>query len=297
MRKRAAGNGRPFYFLFGLPGHRTLPFEMLGYYIHDLNPFLIEFGSGWGIRYYGLAYVTGFLAWYYGLRWFRTKGWSVLSDEQISELLLYTVLGVLVGGRLGYCVLYDWAETARNPINVIAFWHGGLRGMASHGGIAGALVGFLLWARKARCDGWAVADNAAVLAPVGIFFGRVANFINGELWGRASEMPWAVIFPDSGTHAPRHPSQVYEAFGEGVLLGWLMFWLRSRNPKPSGQVAAAFFMVYGLIRVGLEMLREPDPGDPLWAGFSRGQWFSVGLCVCGAALWRWRGSGSKGVRD
>ena len=262
---------------------------MLGYYVHDLNPFLIEFGSGWGIRYYGLAYVAGFLAWYHGLRWFRTKGWSGLNDNQISELLFYTVLGVLIGGRLGYCLLYDWAETVRNPISVVAFWHGGLQGMSSHGGIAGALGGFLLWARKSKADGWAVADNAAVLAPVGIFLGRIANFINGELWGRPAQVPWAVVFPESGTPVPRHPSQIYEALGEGLVLGLAMLWLRSRNLVPSGKVAGAFFMVYGVIRIVMEFFREPDLGDPLLAGLSRGQWFSVGLCIVGAGIWWWRG--------
>ena len=269
---------------------------MFGYYIHDLNPFLVEIGGGWGIRYYGLAYVAGFLAWSYGLQWFRTKGWSRLNDRQISELLFFTVLGVLIGGRLGYCFLYDWAETVRNPISVISFWRGGLQGMSSHGGIAGALAGFLLWARKTRADGWAVADNAAVLAPVGIFLGRIANFINGELWGRPTQVPWAVIFPDSGTQTPRHPSQIYEALGEGLVLGLAMLWLRSKNPKPSGKVAGAFFMAYGMIRIGMEFFREPDLGDPLWAGLSRGQWFSMGLCFVGAGIWFLRSKRIKGLR-
>jgi len=269
---------------------------VMAYYIHDLNPFLIEFGQGWGIRYYGMAYVAGFLAWFYGLRWFRQKGWSGLNDNQVAELLFYTVLGVLIGGRLGYCLLYDWAETVRNPISVIAFWHGGLRGMASHGGIAGALIGFLLWARKSKTDGWAVADNAAVLAPVGIFLGRLANFINGELWGRPSQVPWAVIFPDSGTQVPRHPSQIYEALGEGLLLGGVMYWLRSKNLQPSGRVTGAFFMVYGGIRIVLEFFRQPDFGDPLLAGLSRGQWFSAGLIIVGAGIWGWRNLGVKGLR-
>lgn len=123
------------------------------------------------------------------------------------------------GGRLGYCLLYDWAETIRNPVSIIAFWNGGIRGMASHGGILGALIGFLLWAQKNRVDGWAVADNAAVIAPVGIFLGRIANFINGELWGRVTNVPWAVIFSEAGVE-PRHPSQIYEALGEGLFWGW-----------------------------------------------------------------------------
>jgi len=268
----------------------------MAYYIHDLNPFLIEFGSGWGIRYYGMAYVAGFLAWFYGLAWFRRKGWSVLNDNQIAELLFYTVLGVLIGGRLGYCLLYDWNETLRNPVGVVAFWNGGLRGMASHGGIAGALIGFLLWARKVGVDGWAVGDNAAVLAPVGIFLGRIANFINGELWGRPSEVPWAVIFPHSGTQIPRHPSQIYEAVGEGLVLGLVMYWLRTKNLQPSGKVTGAFFMVYGVIRIGLEFFREPDLGDPRLVGLSRGQWFSAGLMILGAGIFLARGLGIKGVR-
>jgi len=262
---------------------------MLAYYTHDLSPFLIQFGDGWGIRYYGMAYVIGFLAWFYGLGWFRKLGWSQLSENQVSELLLYTVLGVLLGGRLGYCLLYDWAETARNPIGIIAFWNGGIRGMASHGGIAGALLGFLFWARKNKADGWAVADNAAVLAPVGIFLGRIANFINGELWGRPSDLPWAVIFQEAGSQ-PRHPSQLYEALGEGLILGLTMLWLRSRNPRPSGQVTGSFFIVYGGIRFVLEFFREPDIGDPMTMGISRGQLFSVGLAIVGFCLWglrRW----------
>jgi len=120
---------------------------------------------------------------------------------------------------------------------------------------------------------------------VGIFLGRIANFINGELWGRVSQVPWAVIFPDSGSREPRHPSQIYEAIGEGLVLGLTMFGLRSKNPKPSGQVTGAFFIVYGMVRIGLECLREPDAGDPMWAGLSRGQWFSVLLMLAGAGVW------------
>ena len=159
--------------------------------------------------------------------------------------------------------------------------------MASHGGIAGALLGFLFWAHKNRADGWAVADNAAVLAPVGIFLGRIANFINGELWGRTSQVPWAVIFPEAGG-LPRHPSQLYEAFGEGLFLGLTMFWIRSRKLEPSGQVTGSFFMVYAGIRFVLENLREPDAGDPLLFGMSRGQVFSIGLAITGLVIWRIR---------
>jgi phosphatidylglycerol:prolipoprotein diacylglycerol transferase len=169
--------------------------------------------------------------------------------------------------------------------------------MASHGGIAGALLGFLFWAWKNRVDGWAVSDNAAVLAPVGIFLGRIANFINGELWGRPSQVSWAVIFPDSGTQDPRHPSQVYEAIGEGLVLGLMMYGLRSKNLQPSGRVTGAFFMAYGVIRIGLENFREPDLEDPLLAGLSRGQWFSAGLCVVGAGIWFLRGLGVKKLRS
>jgi len=257
---------------------------MLAYYTHNLSPFLIQFGDGWGIRYYGMAYVVGFLAWFYGLGLFRKMGWSQLSDNQVSELLLYTVLGVLLGGRLGYCLLYDWVEMVRNPIGIIAFWNGGIRGMASHGGIAGALLGFLFWAQKNRADGWAVADNAAVLAPVGIFLGRIANFINGELWGRLTNVPWAVIFPEAGSQ-PRHPSQLYEACGEGLILGLAMLWLRLRNPRPSGQVTGSFFMMYAGIRFVLEFFREPDFGDAMTMGISRGQLFSIGLAIVGFCLW------------
>jgi phosphatidylglycerol:prolipoprotein diacylglycerol transferase len=145
-------------------------------------------------------------------------------------------------------------------------------------------MGFLFWARKNKADGWAVADNAAVLAPVGIFLGRIANFINGELWGRPSDVLWAVIFPEAGSQ-PRHPSQLYEACGEGLILGLVMLWLRSRNLRPSGQVTGSFFMVYAGIRFVLEIFREPDFGDPMTMGISRGQLFSVGLAILGFCLW------------
>jgi phosphatidylglycerol:prolipoprotein diacylglycerol transferase len=169
--------------------------------------------------------------------------------------------------------------------------------MASHGGIVGALLGFLLWARKSGADGWAVADNAAVFAPVGIFLGRMANFINGELWGKASNVPWAVIFPDAGSQ-PRHPSQIYEALGEGLLLGVVMLWCRSRNPRPTGLVISAFFIVYGAVRIGLETFREPDLGDPLFCGLSRGQWFSIVLLLVGLGIGigRARFAGAPAVR-
>jgi phosphatidylglycerol:prolipoprotein diacylglycerol transferase len=243
-----------------------------------------------------MAYVVGFLAWFYGLGWFRKLGWSRLSDNQVSELLLYTVLGVLLGGRLGYCLLYDWAETVRNPIGIIAFWNGGIRGMASHGGIAGALLGFLFWARKNRADGWAVADNAAVLAPVGIFLGRIANFINGELWGRITNVPWAVIFPEAGSQ-PRHPSQLYEAALNLLLCGGLIVW-QARRPQGRGQLFGLYLMAYSGIRSFTEYFRG-DYGfqsAPTAGVFTPGQSTSVLIFAAGLALWFLRRprSGSTG---
>jgi len=261
----------------------------LAYYVHDLSPFIWQFSENWGIRYYGLAYILGFLAAYFGLKLFRSWGWSRLNDDQIGDLMMWIVGGVLIGGRLGYCFFYDLEQTLSDPVSTIAFWReGGFRGMASHGGVLGVMLAVFLFCRKNRLQFWQVIDNLAVFTPIGLGLGRVANFINGELWGRVTDVPWAVVFKDAPGSSPRHPSQLYEAFGEGLVLFLLMILIRRMDLK-SGLVSAWFLICYGVIRSAVECFREPDLGVPVLFGFlTRGQLFSAVMILGGIALLFWR---------
>lgn len=260
------------------------------YYVHNLSPFLWEWSPGIGIRYYGVAYLLGFLAFYFGMRVFYKWGWSPLNSDQVADLSVWIVAGTLIGGRLGYCLAYDLEHTLYDPLSIIAFWRtGGISGMASHGGMIGVVAGMMAYAWRHRVDYWNLADLTAILASIGIFLGRVANFINGELWGRPATVPWAVIFPEApGPYTPRHPSQLYEAFGEGLFLFVVLLSLR-RMGWGRGRVGLAFLFLYGVVRIGLENYREPDAHiGYLWGGVTMGQLLSVGLLVIPALFWIWR---------
>lgn len=260
------------------------------YYVHNLSPFLWQWDhSSWGIRYYGLAYVLGFLAFYGGMILFYRWKWSPLTSNQVSDLLVWIMVGVLVGGRLGYCVIYDLRQTLHDPLSVIAFWRGGISGMSSHGGILGATLAMWLYARKIKTSFWVLADHTAILTTIGIFLGRVANFINGELWGRPATVPWAVIFPQSplvnGELAPRHPSQLYEALGEGLLLFAILLFLRWKG-WTNGKVAIAFLVLYALIRIFMETFREPDiQMGFFWGSATAGQLLSFAMLAIAGVLW------------
>lgn len=259
---------------------------MFAYYTHNLSPFLWEFGNGWGIRYYGLAYFLGFLAFYGGMVLFYKWGWSKLPSDKIVELMTWGIIGVLIGGRLGYCLVYDFEETLRDPLSIIAFWRGGISGMSSHGGIIGAVAVLILYARHVKTDVWQLFDHAAILTTPGLFLGRIANFINGELWGRPTHLPWGVIFPrapDDGL--PRHPSQLYEALGEGLFLGVVLLWLRAKGVS-NGRIAFLFLILYGIIRIALESFREPDEQIGFLFGiFTLGQILSLLPIAAGMILW------------
>lgn len=267
----------------------------LAYFQHQSHPFLWQFSENWGIRYYGLAYILGFVAAYFGFKQFRKLGWSKLNDDQIGDLMVWIVGGVLIGGRLGYCLFYDWEQTLSDPVSVIAFWReGGFRGMASHGGVIGVMLATWLFCRKNGLKFWEVIDNLAVFTPIGLGLGRIANFLNGELWGRATDIPWAFYFKDAPGSLPRHPSQLYEAFGEGLLLFLIMLLLRRKNYR-AGVVSAWFLISYGIIRSVVECFREPDAGIPVLFGFlTRGQMFSAVMILGGMVLLFWgRGNAGK----
>lgn len=264
---------------------------LLAYWVHDLSPFLIQFTNGFGIRYYGLAYLAGFaVAWWLLLRYSRV-GRTPLNPEQVGDLMTALVMGVLIGGRIGYFALYQPDVFWQEPLALLRVWDGG---MASHGGFAGVFVA-LWWCGRRFGVSWRhLGDLVVSVAPAGIFFGRVANFINGELWGKVSSVPWAVVFPASeapGTPlehiAPRHPSQLYAAALEGLLLLALMQWLVHRTDwlrRAPGRAAGIFLIAYAFVRAVDEVFREPDAGVSLIFGLSRGTFYSLFLVLAGAVL-------------
>jgi len=271
-----------------------LPPEAAQYWVHDLDPFLVHFPAGWflpGIRWYGLAYIAGFLIATWLLHLYAKKGRVPLTADARSTLMTYMILGVLVGGRLGYCLLYRKDEFFANPLTFFRVWEGG---MSSHGGFIGGLLAAWWFGRQSGLGFLRIADIVATLCPAGLFLGRLANFVNGELWGKATTVPWAVIFPikENGIivayTSPRHPSQLYEAFLEGLVLLALMQWRWWSGPapgqpgsRPAGQLAGEFLIIYALLRMLGEIFREPDEGISLILGLSRGTFYSIFMIVAG----------------
>ncbi|MBT4225627.1 MAG: prolipoprotein diacylglyceryl transferase [Opitutae bacterium] len=253
------------------------------YWTHDLDPFLIRFGENFGIRWYGLSYLMGFLVAFLLLRFYFDKKRSPLNPEQQTNFMTYIILGVLAGGRLGYMLLYSSGREslAANPLNLFKVWEGG---MASHGGFVGVVIAILLFARNNRIPASRLMDIIVSVGPAGLFFGRMANFINGELWGKVSQVPWAVIFPEAPGQ-PRHPSQLYEAGLEGLVMFLYVqhrFWRNRVAQDRPGHLAGEFLIGYSVARIFCEQFREPD--DVLIAGVSKGQFYSIGLVAMGIVL-------------
>ena len=253
----------------------------LAYWVHDLDPVAIHFPESWGLRgvhWYGLSYAAGFMVAAYLLGRWRRAGITPLRDTlDESALITAVMVGVIVGGRLGHVFLYARAEFAADPLMAFRVWQGG---MASHGGFLGVLLAGLWFARRAKADFFAVGDLLCALAPAGIFFGRLANFVNGELVGDVSGLPWAVIFPHEGIE-PRHPSQLYEAFAEGLLP---LVWVLVRYPRrlPPGRLAGEFLLLYSAGRIVCECFRSAEDGYVL--GLTAGQFWTLPLAALGLFL-------------
>ena len=215
-----------------------------------------------------------------------------MSAEKVEDLLFYGVLGVILGGRLGYCLFYQPDFYLAHPSHIIRIWDGG---MSAHGGIIGVILAMFYFAKTRKMSFLSVADFVVPLVPLGLFFGRIGNFINGELWGRvcSSDFVFAMIFPQAADGLPRHPSQLYEAGLEGLCL-FILLWLYSAKPRPVGKTAALFCLGYGCARFAVEYFREPDSFLGLLAlGLSQGQWLSLPMIVIGLAVWFWVGTSQK----
>ena len=263
-------------------------------WVHNLSPFLWKFPESWGnwgpggIRWYGLSYLAGFLTAYYLLLLAYKKQRSPYNKEQILNLMTFQILGVLLGGRIGFALLYRTEELLSDPLMIFYVWQGG---MASHGGFIGVIIATFWYTRKSHQSFWPVADLIATIVPPGLFFGRLANFVNGELWGRTTEVSWGVLFPKAPDFAlgiARHPSQLYAAMLEGFvvfIVVQLRFWKTNLYQRKPGQIGGEFLIIYAIARILGEFFREPDAS--LIMGMSRGQFYSIGLIVGGIAVVYW----------
>ena len=252
----------------------------------QFDPIAIQLGPV-GIHWYGLTYLVAFgvFLWLASLRvrqpQFAQAGWT---RREVEDMLFWGVLGVVIGGRLGYVLFYKPGYYAANPLEVVMVWKGG---MSFHGGLLGVIAALALYARQRNWAFFEVMDLIAPCVPLGLASGRVGNFINGELWGRAADpsLPWAMVFPQSGSAIARHPSQLYQFALEGVLL-FVLLWLYARRPRALGQVSGVFLVGYGALRFVAEFFREPDRFlGPLALGMSMGQWLCVPMVLAGALIW------------
>lgn len=270
-------------------------------YLHDIDPILVRIGP-LAIHWYALMYIAGAgFAFWLGWRRLRREPWRGFQPAQMEDLVFWGMLGVVIGGRLGYMLFYGWAQIASNPLNLFKVWEGG---MSFHGGLAGVIVAMLLWARKHGRHGFDVLDFLAPLVPIGLGLGRLGNFIGGELWGRHTDGWYGVIFPSALpggapardellaqyaagalNHEARHPSQLYQAGIEGILLFLIVWWV-SCQPRPRYVVSGVFALVYGLGRFAVEFVREPDAhmGAVALGWMSMGQVLSLPLIVAGVAM-------------
>ena len=292
---------------------------MLAYYLHDLNPLIFRIYDNVGPRWYGLAYVLAFISSYLLFFWLAKRGFADLPAERVGDFITGCALfGVIIGGRLGYVFFYK-PEMLREPLSILRVWEGG---MSSHGGMLGLLLFTFYYSHRHKISWTNLGDNLVVTAPIGLFFGRCANFINGELYGRITNLPWAMQFPkellDHPAEAdraiatcaqidpslttpdaiigavyrqpkvatalrsiltPRHPSQLYEAFFEGIVLFAVLWFVRMRTRQPNGVLTGLFFVLYAIFRIVIEYFREPDAA--LIGPFTRGQFFSFFLIAIG----------------
>ncbi len=243
----------------------------------EFDPVAIHLGP-FGIHWYGLMYLFGFMSLLFLGKWrarkYPERGWT---ETDLDDILFYGALGVIFGGRLGYVVFYQPTYFISHPLEIFFLWQGG---MSFHGGFLGVLVAMFFFARKTGKQWLSIMDFVAPLVPIGLAAGRMGNFINGELWGRATNLPWAMVFPRLDT-VPRHPSQLYEFGLEGIVL-FIILWTYSTKPRPVGAISGLFLIGYGTFRFLVEFTREPDRFLGVLAlGMSMGQWLSLPMVLVG----------------
>ncbi len=268
-----------------------MPDNHLTYTDLGLNPVALDLGF-FELRWYSLAYLAGiFLGYWYMLKLLKKPG-APMARRHADDLVFYASLGIILGGRLGYVLFYNLSYYAEHPGDILKLWDGG---MSFHGGVIGVSLAILYLSWKEKLQWLRVHDYVACCVPFGLFFGRLANFVNGELWGAPSEVPWAIRFPEITSAGvkmmgpPRHPSQLYEAGLEGLVLGlilWFLFWKTDSRYKP-GFLVGAFIFFYGIFRFGLEYIREPDAQLTEFAaqtGLHMGQWLTVPMILGGLFL-------------
>jgi phosphatidylglycerol:prolipoprotein diacylglycerol transferase len=255
-----------------------------------LSPVALHIGP-FDLRWYSLAYLAGiFVGFWYLLRLIREPG-APMSRRHADDLVFYAALGIILGGRIGYVLFYNLAEYLQHPVEIVKLWDGG---MSFHGGVIGTSLGILYFAHKQKLSWLRIHDYVACCVPFGLFFGRLANFINQELWGAKTNVPWAIRFQEVNAYGqqflgpPRHPSQLYEALLEGPVLFailWWLFWKTQSRYEP-GKLVGAFLFFYGIFRFGIEFIREPDQQLIAFTqatGLHMGQWLSVPMILGG--LW------------
>ncbi len=248
----------------------------------QFDPIAIHLGS-FGIHWYGLMYLTGFVAFIALGRWrIAHQNWQSWTPQMLDDALFFGALGVILGGRLGYVLFYQPAYFIEHPLEIFALWQGG---MSFHGGFLGVLAAMVVFSRKYQKPWLSIMDFVAPLVPIGLGAGRMGNFINGELWGRPTDVPWGMVFPRVDDLA-RHPSQLYEFGLEGIVLFGLLWWYSSK-PRPAGTISALFLLGYGSFRFIAEFTREPDSYLGLLSlGMSMGQWLSLPMIIFGLWLYR-----------
>ena len=247
----------------------------------QIDPVIFQIGPV-AVRWYGTMYLLGFVSAYFLIRHLARLRQLPLNRDGISDLLFYIVIGVIAGGRLGYVVFYNFSYYLQHPLQIPAVWEGG---MSFHGGLLGVVVATLLFCRRRSLPVLLTGDVLVTAATPGIGLGRIGNFINAELWGRTTDVPWAMVFPGAGPQ-PRHPSQLYEAILEGLVLFAVLYLLHRRKATP-GVPFFLFFTLYGLFRFIVEFFRQPDAHlGFLWANATMGQLLSIPMIILGlAGIW------------
>ncbi len=244
-----------------------------------INPTIVKIGP-LQIQWYGVMYILGFLSSYFLVKYQIRKKRLPININTVNDLFLFMIIGLIIGARLGYVIFYNLPFYLTHPLKLFAIWEGG---MSFHGGLLGIILFGLIFIKKHKLNFWLMADLISVTAPIGLGLGRLGNFINAELYGRVTNLPWGMIFPSGGVF-PRHPSQLYELFLEGILLFTILWWIKD-FPFKKGTLFCLFLLLYGIFRFFIEFFRQPDPQlGFIFSFITMGQILSIFMCISGLIL-------------